>query len=357
MVAPSLLHSITAVGVMSGTSLDGLDVCLCNFGIQHSKWQYTILAAETFPYTVEMKEKLASAHRLDASSFIALHVEYGKYIGETVKQFIDRHGVIPMFIASHGHTIFHQPAQGVTFQTGSGASIAAETGVNTVCDFRTSDVAYGGQGAPLVPIGDRLLFPDYDYCLNVGGFANISYEQDGRRIAHDICPANYVLNYYTRTVGLDYDAEGVMAAGGSVHEDLLEALNGLDFYTQQGPKSIGREWVEREIFPAMERYSMPLADKLRTYCEHAAMQIGRTIDHGRVLVTGGGTFNKFLLDRIAAHTKGFLHVPETSLIHYKEALIFALLGTLYYTNQVNCLSSVTGAQADSLGGALYKVRS
>jgi anhydro-N-acetylmuramic acid kinase len=341
---------------MSGTSLDGLDVCLCNFGIQQASWQYTILAAETFSYTAGLKEKLSSAHRLDAMSFITFHVEYGKYIGKAVKQFIDRRGVIPVLIASHGHTIFHQPAQGVTFQAGSGAAIAAETGVNTVCDFRTADVARGGQGAPLVPIGDRLLFPEYDYCLNLGGFANISYEQEGRRMAYDICPANYVLNHYIRTAGLDYDAEGVVAAGGSVHEDLLEALNSLDFYTQQGPKSMGREWVEREIFPAVEQYSISLADKLRTYCEHAAMQIGRTIDHGHVLVTGGGAFNKFLLGRIAAHTKGFLHVPETSLIHYKEALIFGLLGTLYYTNQANCLASVTGAAADSIGGALYKVK-
>jgi anhydro-N-acetylmuramic acid kinase len=341
---------------MSGTSLDGLDVCLCNFGIKNSTWQYTMLAAETLPYTVEMKKKLTDAHQLDALPFIALHVEYGKYIGETVKQFINRHGVIPTLIASHGHTVFHQPAQGITFQIGSGAPVAAATGIHTVCDFRTIDVAQGGQGAPLVPIGDRLLFPDYDYCLNLGGFANISYEQEGRRIAYDICPANYVLNHYVRTVGLDYDAEGVIAAGGNVNEDLLGALNGLDFYTRQGPKSMGREWVEREIFPAMEHYSIPLADKLRTYCEHAAMQIGKTIAHGRVLVTGGGTFNKFLLDRIAAHARGFLHVPETSLIHYKEALIFALLGTLYFTNQVNCLSSVTGAAADSIGGALYKAQ-
>ena len=340
---------------MTGTSLDGLDVCLCNFGMKNATWQYVILAAETIPYAAEMKEKLLSAHRLDASQFVALHVEYGKYIGNVVKQFIDRRGVMPLLVASHGHTIFHQPAQGVTFQIGSGAEIAAETGINTICDFRTADVAQGGQGAPLVPIGDRLLFPDYDYCLNVGGFANVSYERDGQCIAHDICPVNYVLNHYTRTIGLDYDAEGIIAAGGNVNEDLLDALNTLAFYTQQGPKSMGREWVEREIFPVMERASMPLADKLRTYCEHAATQIGRTLEHGRVLVTGGGAFNKFLLGRIATHTKSFLHVPETQLIHYKEALIFALLGTLYFTNQVNCLSSVTGARANSIGGALYKI--
>jgi anhydro-N-acetylmuramic acid kinase len=354
MVAPSLFQSITAMGVMSGTSLDGLDVCLCNFGMKDSKWQYTLLAAETLPYTADMSAKLSSAHRLDTSSFITLHVEYGKYIGKTVKQFIDRHGVTPVLVASHGHTVFHRPAQGVTFQIGSGAAIAAATGINTVCDFRTADVAHGGQGAPLVPVGDRLLFPDYDYCLNLGGFANISYEQEGRRLAHDICPVNYVLNHYMRTVGLDYDAEGAVAAGGRVNEDLLDALNSLDFYTQQGPKSMGREWVEQVMFPLMAQYQLTLPDTLRTCCEHVAMQIGRTIDRGRVLVTGGGTFNKFLLDRIAAHTKGFLHLPETSLIHYKEALVFALLGTLYFTNQVNCLSSVTGARVNSIGGALYK---
>jgi anhydro-N-acetylmuramic acid kinase len=341
---------------MSGTSLDGLDVCLCSFGIKNSKWQYTLLAAETLPYPLEMKERLSCAHRLDALQFVALHVEYGKYIGETVKQFIDRRGVAPILIASHGHTIFHQPAQGITFQIGAGAAIAAATGVNTICDFRTTDVAQGGQGAPLVPIGDRLLFPEYDYCLNLGGFANISYEHEGRRIAYDICPVNYVLNYYMHTVGLDFDAEGAVAAGGSVHEDLLDALNGLTFYTQQGPKSLGREWVEREIFPVMEQYTLPLADKLRTYCEHAAMQTGKALERGRVLVTGGGAFNKFLFSRIAAHTKAALHLPETQLIHYKEALVFAFLGTLYFTNQVNCLSSVTGARVDNIGGALYKIK-
>jgi anhydro-N-acetylmuramic acid kinase len=356
MVTPSLFQSITAVGVMSGSSLDGLDVCLCNFGMKDSKWQYMLLAAETAPYAAEMREKLLSAHQLDALQFVAFNIAYGEYIGHIVKQFIDRHGVIPLLVASHGHTIFHQPAQGVTFQAGSGAAIAATAGVNTVCDFRTADVVQGGQGAPLVPIGDRLLFPEYDYCLNLGGFANISYEYEGRRLAYDICPVNYVLNHYARIVGLDYDADGLIAAGGNVDEDLLEALNGLDFYTQQGPKSMGREWVEREVFPAMEQHALPLADKLRTYCEHAAIQISKAATHGRVLVTGGGVFNKFLFERIAAHTEAFLHVPETPLIQYKEALIFALLGTLYFTNQVNCLSSVTGASRNSIGGALYKIQ-
>jgi anhydro-N-acetylmuramic acid kinase len=354
MVTSSLFHPVTAVGVMSGTSLDGLDVCLCNFGMKNSKWQYLILSSETYPYTPEMSEKLSTAHQLDVLQLLALHTEYGKYIGETVKQFVDERGIIPLLIASHGHTVFHQPARGVTFQIGSGAAIVAETGINTVCDFRTTDVAQGGQGAPLVPIGDHLLFSGYDYCLNLGGFANISQARDGRRIAYDICPVNYVLNHYARTVGLDYDAEGAMAAEGGLNEDLLETLNNLAFYVQQGPKSMGREWVEREIFPVMEQHPISLPDKLRTYCEHAAIQVGRTIDHGRALVTGGGALNKFLLHRITAHAKGFLHIPKTSLTHYKEALIFALLGTLYYTNQVNCLASATGARVDNIGGALYK---
>jgi anhydro-N-acetylmuramic acid kinase len=354
MVTPSLLHSITAVGVMSGTSLDGLDVCLCTLGMRQGAWQYAILAAETFPYTTEMRGKLASAHRLDAPAFVALHTEYGRYIGETVKRFIDRHGVTPLFIASHGHTVFHRPAQGVTFQIGAGAPLAAAAGVNTICDFRTADVARGGQGAPLVPIGDRLLFPEYDYCLNLGGFANVSYTHEGRRLAHDICPVNYVLNHFARTVGLDYDAGGATAAAGTLHAGLLAELNGLAFYARRGPKSLGREWVEREIFPLMARYTLSPAGALRTFCEHAAMQIGATLRGGRVLVTGGGALNKFLLERIAAHTGAFLHLPETSLIHYKEALLFAMLGALYLTNQVNSLSSVTGAAADSIGGALYK---
>jgi anhydro-N-acetylmuramic acid kinase len=355
MVSTQLQRGITAIGAMSGTSLDGLDVCLCSFWLKDDKWHYTIMSAETYTYPAEIKEKLVAAPHMDALQFVAFHAEYGKYTGETIQKFSLQYGVQPALIASHGHTIFHRPEQGFTFQIGSGAHIAAATGINTVCDFRTGDVAMGGQGAPLVPIGDRLLFPEYDYCLNLGGFANISYEENGARIAFDICPVNYVLNHYIRAESrFEYDENGHVAASGNVNPELLDALNALDFYTQTGPKSLGREWVEQFVFPIIEQYPVLLADKLRTYCEHVAIQIGRIANHGAVLVTGGGTHHEFLLNRIAEHTKSALQIPETRLINYKEALIFAFLGVLYLTNQCNCLSSVTGAKTDVIGGALYK---
>ncbi len=353
------LEKITAIGIMSGTSLDGLDLCCGRFLHADNRWNFHIEAADTVEYPAAMKEKLATAQHLDALSFALLHRDYGKYIGQITKQFMQQHRLSPDIIAAHGHTIFHQPEKGFTFQIGSGANIAAETGIPTVCDFRTADVALGGQGAPLVPIGDRHLFAGYDYCLNLGGFANISFEQNGHRIAYDICPVNYVLNHYTRSIGKEYDEDGRMAAAGTLSENLLEALNNLDFYAQQGPKSLGREWVETQVIPTIERYHISLNDKLHTFCEHVAQQIAKHIAPNeknkkhRLLTTGGGVYNLFLRERMAMHTDAEIVVPNAQIINFKEALIFAFLGTLYACNQANCLSSVTGAVRDHIGGAMY----
>jgi anhydro-N-acetylmuramic acid kinase len=346
--------NITAIGLMSGTSLDGLDICLCRFVRNNNKWDYDIIVAETYNYSSEIKEKLATAQHMTALQFVNFHSAYGKYIGKTVRQFIEKYKATPSIVASHGHTIFHQPASGFTFQIGCGADIAIQCGVDTICDFRTSDIAAGGQGAPLVPVGDRLLFSDFNYCLNLGGFANISYEKEGNRIAYDICPVNYVLNHYTRSIGKEYDEDGGLAAEGNINNELLESLNNLDFYAHQGPKSLSREWVEDAVIPLIESYDISLNDKLRTFCEHVAMQIGHAVGYGDIFVTGGGAFNLFLLERIASYIKGIIKKPDMQLINYKEALIFAFLGVLYLTNQKNCLSSVTGSRSDCIGGALYK---
>jgi anhydro-N-acetylmuramic acid kinase len=355
------LEEICAIGIMSGTSLDGLDLCFCRFRFADSRWHFSIEATDTADYPADVKEKLGTAQCMDALSFALFHKDYGKHIGETCRHFIRQNRLSPDIIAAHGHSIFHQPAKQFTFQIGCGANIAAETGIATICDFRTTDVALGGQGAPLVPIGDRHLFADYDYCLNIGGFANISYEQDDQRIAYDICPANYVLNHYSRSVGKEYDDGGQMAAMGTVSDELLRNLNELNFYHQQGPKSLGREWVEKEVIPTMEQYDISLNDKMRTFCEHVAQQIARHSlskagknETTRMLITGGGIHNTFLRERIAANTDVEIVVPATEIINYKEALIFAFLGVLYVYNQTNCLSSVTGAIRNSIGGAMYR---
>jgi len=344
------------LGVMSGSSLDGLDFCLCRFEQAEKVWRYSIIAADTAAYPENIKIQLATAQNKSALELVRFHSEYGRYIGQAAKAFIDKQSILPELIASHGHTIFHQPDEGFTFQIGSGAHIAMESGVSTVCDFRTNDVAAGGQGAPLVPIGDRHLFGQYDYCLNLGGFSNISFEAEGQRLAHDICPVNYVLNHYTRSIGLEYDNEGIMAAKGSLCPELLNALNRLDFYQRQGPKSLGREWVEQSIFPLIESYDLSIEDKLSTFCEHIAMQIGRRLKTGtKMLVTGGGAFNTFLISRIKAHSATAIQIPDKLTINFKEALIFAFLGCLYIDNKPNCLASVTGAREDVVGGAMYRI--
>ena len=347
----------SVIGLMSGTSLDGLDLCCVTFKYDDGKWEYQIVKAEDEPYPDDIKNKLANAQNMSAEEYALFHSDYGIYLGQRVKAFIDRNGLKPDLIASHGHTIFHQPGIRFTAQIGSGAGIAAETEVDCVCDFRTTDVALFGQGAPLVPIGDRTLFADYDYCLNMGGFSNISFNEGDVRSAYDISPVNYVMNHYTRTIGLDYDKDGEMARSGKVCEELLERLDNLEFYSMKGPKSLGREWVENEVIPLIDSYNLSIEDKLCTFCEHVAVQIGSHIKGGKVLLTGGGALNKYLVERMSARAPQCEYVvPDKLTINFKEALIFAFLGMLYICDMPNCLSSVTGAKFNCVGGALYKGR-
>ena len=236
MVTYDLEKGITALGLMSGTSLDGLDLCLATFTRQNGKWAYKILRADTVSYPEDLKKALGTIQTGTAAEYARLHSDYGLYLGQQVRRFVEKHGITPQLVASHGHSIFHRPAVRLTSQIGSGAGIAAEGGIPVVCDFRTTDVALHGQGAPLVPIGDRYLFSEYDYCLNLGGFSNISSEQpDGSRSAYDITAVNYVLNHFMRTIGRDYDKDGLLARSGKVHETTLYALNNLPFYKNRAP--------------------------------------------------------------------------------------------------------------------------
>lgn len=346
---------VRIIGLMSGTSLDGLDMCYTEFNLERGKWSYKILKADSEEYPLEIKTQLANAQNMTALEYALFNSDYGLYVGRRVKSFIDKYDLKPRYIASHGHTIFHQPSKRFTAQIGSGAGIAAESGVDTICDFRTTDVALWGQGAPLVPVGDRNLFAEFSYCLNMGGFSNISFDGGDRRIAYDICPVNYVLNHYTRGIGLEYDKDGEIARSGKIHEKLLDNLNNLDFYTKSGPKSLGREWVEEVVIPLIDSYELPIEDKLTTFCEHVAVQIGSHIKSGKVLLTGGGAFNKYLVERMAQRAPQCeYYVPDAMTVNFKEALIFAFLGALYAHDIPNCLSSVTGAKYDNIGGALYK---
>ncbi|MCW3070897.1 MAG: anhydro-N-acetylmuramic acid kinase [Bacteroidetes bacterium] len=346
------------IGLMSGTSLDGLDIAFCRFTADNNGWDFGIVHAETKAYPEEWKQRLLSLETADALAFQQAHYDYGYYLGRLVSDFIVTNGINADFVSSHGHTIFHQPENRFTVQVGAGSAIAAGCKMPVICDFRSLDVALGGQGAPLVPIGDKLLFHEYEYCLNLGGFANISYEHKGKRIAYDICPVNIVMNAVAEQLGKPYDDRGEMARTGMVSNYLLNELNGLPYFRQapDSPKSLGKEWVIKNIDPLLEQYEVDTNDLLCTLCEHVAEQVARTLESksgGRLLITGGGAYNDFLVERIRALVPLEIVIPEKKVIEFKEALIFAFLGVLRMRNEVNCLKSVTGAREDSCGGAIY----
>jgi anhydro-N-acetylmuramic acid kinase len=344
------------IGVMSGTSLDGLDLVYVKINATEN-YRFEILMSETISYSNEWKSTLKEGFHLSGEKLVKLDADYGIYLGKTLLNFINKNRIQKLdFIASHGHTIFHNPEKNYTLQIGNGPQITAITGIKTICDFRVQDVALGGQGAPLVPIGDELLFSDYDYCLNLGGFSNISFRKNQQRIAFDICPVNIVLNHYVATLNLEYDDKGTIASAGNIENDLLSALNSLAFYNDAKPKSLGYEFVVETIFPMIDKRSLCIKDILRTFVEHIAIQISKKIDSNSektMLVSGGGAFNTFLIERLQSYTKTQLIIPEETIINYKEALVFALLGFLKDEGKNNCLKSVTDASKDHSSGVIY----
>lgn len=344
------------IGLMSGTSLDGVDIIYCIFKSINNKWLFEIKEATTYEYSDEWRQRLKTLDKKDAITFIKTHIDYGHFLGNLVQNFIKKNNLTPDLISSHGHTIFHQPEKRITTQIGDGSAIAAITGLTVICDFRSMDVALGGQGAPLVAIGDKHLFPDFHYCLNLGGFANISYEENCKTIAFDICPVNIILNLLAGKLGLKFDNNGKIARTGKINKKLSDDLNNIDFYKNKSPKSLSKEWVINNILPIINNYNIPVKDKLRTFCEHIAIQISNAAtctSHRKILVTGGGANNSFLIERLKANTNHKIIIPDTKIINFKEALVFAFLGILRITKKINCLRTVTGAIRDNIGGAVY----
>ncbi len=343
------------IGLMSGTSLDGLDISYIKFHKKNINF-FEIIQAETIEYDSDLVDKLRNSYNYSAMELMKLDADFGKYLGNQVQNFIKKHKIKKVdLIASHGQTVFHRPDLGYTTQIGSGAWINSITKIKTICDFRTQDVALGGQGAPLVPIGDKLLFPEYKYCLNIGGFANISIKDDNNITAFDICPANIVLNHYINKMGLAYDKGGKIASKGEIHSKLLYELNNLSIYKSTSPKSFGWEFVEAEILPIIDNYSLKIPDILRTYVEHTAMQIANKTTDDKMLITGGGAYHNLLIERIDKHTSTQVVIPTKQIIDFKEALIFALLGHLKDERKINILSQVTGAEYDHSSGVIFDV--
>jgi anhydro-N-acetylmuramic acid kinase len=346
----------TLMGLMSGTSLDGLDVAICSFKEKKDIWSYKILFAKTIPYDKIWKERLAKAHKLSSNELINLDRQYGNFLARVINEILDETGLKPQIVASHGHTVFHVPSQGYTFQVGYGANISAGTGLPVVCDFRSTDIALGGQGAPLVPAGDKLLFTEYDSCLNLGGFANISFDIDGQRNAMDICPVNIILNRFANSYGCEFDKNGNIGRKGKTNSALLSNLDDIDFYKSEMPKSLSREWLEGVFIPLTDSAGCSEQDKFHTVYQHIAKQIGKIIEDfniEKVLVTGGGTYNGFLMELIGKLTNARIIIPDKNTIEFKEALVFAFLGLLKSLNRINCYASVTGARSDSCCGVMY----
>jgi anhydro-N-acetylmuramic acid kinase len=351
------------IGVMSGTSLDGVDLAYINFNLNDSKWNFEIIECATVAYSKLWVNQLKSAFQQSEIEIEKLNQNYTKLLATTINDFIKKHNIKNLdAICSHGHTILHQPEKGLTLQIGNLPTISKLTSQTVVCDFRVQDVKLGGQGAPLVPIGDEILFSEYDFCLNLGGFSNISFNENYKRIAFDISPVNTVLNFYANQLGLDYDNKGKISRNGQININLLRELNALDFYQQPFPKSLGFEFVQDFVLPIIEKYEITIENKLRTFTEHIAVQIALALEsfldistrNKKLLISGGGAYNDFLVECIQSKLPNLeIIIPSAKILEFKEALIFALLGILKLRNEINVLSSVTGAEKDHSSGKIY----
>lgn len=344
------------IGLMSGTSLDGLDIAYCKFEKQDC-WTYEIIHFNTVNYDSLFRERLRSSTSLPPDLLDELSLDFGEFMAREVFQFLQEKEIHKLdLIASHGHTVFHEPEKGITLQIGSPKSLFGLTKTPVVYDFRSQDIAMGGQGAPLVPLVDKILFSNYDACLNLGGFSNISFDVDSCRIAFDISPLNIVLNHLSRAFGLDYDDKGGLASRGEVNQVLLEQLNALDYYKKAFPKSLAWEWVERNVFPLLNESGLSVEIQMRTFVEHAVIQICSIVEsyHLRsVLLSGGGVYNDFLVARLNDFTPHIWVKADATITQAKEAMAFAFLGLLRYQGQVNVLSSVTGCSENHSSGKIY----
>ena len=350
-------QNYNVIGVMSGTSLDGIDLAHIQFQIEDGTWSFTLLECSTVAYSEAWLNVLKNAVVFSKTELQQLNIEYTHLLGKVIADFIEGNNIQNLdAVCSHGHTILHQPQNGFTLQIGNLPEIAIYTNQKVVCDFRVRDVQMGGQGAPLVPIGDRILFSKYDYCLNLGGFSNISFEADAKRVAYDISPVNTVLNFYANQLGSDYDDQGKIARTGKVNRELSSKLNALEFYQISYPKSLGFEFVKETVLPIIDGFPISIEDKMHTFITHIAFQTAKALPakKGKMLITGGGAYNTFLMGKIQEILPEMtIIIPDQKILEFKEALIFGLLGVLRLRDETNVLSSVTGAKMDHSSGNIF----
>lgn len=352
-----MAKDFNVIGVMSGSSLDGIDVAYCRFFENNNLWGYSVEFADTITYSDEWKTFLIDTSNVSTEEFLSRNVKYGKFLGEIINGFLEKYTLKADLIGLHGHTVFHKPRNGFSVQLGSGQAVAVATGITTVSDFRTKDILLGGQGAPLVPIGDALLFSEYDYCVNIGGIANVSFEEDNCRKAFDICPANQLLNYLSLKKNFPYDKGGNLSRKGKFNKTLFNILNDEEYYKLPIPKSLSNEYVKETFIPLLDKFDAPVEDKLNTVVKHIAYQIGNSIpsksNDKNILITGGGAHNSYLIESVREMTKLEVIIPDKQIADFKEALIFAFMGLLRKLDKNNCMASATGAIKDSSTGNIF----
>ncbi len=352
------------IGLMSGSSRDGLDIVFALIEEQRGKWSYTLEEAVCEPYPEFWQKALDMDLAMPFPAFLELHSAYGRYLGERVMAFIQERNLKHRvhFIASHGHTAYHNPGARTGFALGDGAQLAAITGLPVITDLRSMDLALGGQGAPIVPIGDRLLFSDYPFLLNIGGIANLTMRTDSGYLAGDIGPANQVFNRLAGRKGMDMDRGGELAAKGKLSPEILQRLADQEYYRLPMPKSLSNEKALALMDPLWES-GLEVEDALATAQAHLVAQIVRSLESvhgrekgGRMLVTGGGAFNHQLMAQLSGALAPLSIepvVPEKELVEFKEALVMALMGVLRWREETNIYGETTGASRDHVGGALW----
>ncbi len=347
---------LNIIGVMSGTSLDGLDLAYVSFRFE-GQWKYELHCTETIAYSEEWVNELRSLVEQDVATLKSIDEEYTRLLGQCIQQFIATHNVSQVdAVSSHGHTAKHQPEKGITYQIGNRKELATILGIPVVCDFRKQDVALGGQGAPLVPVGDWELFSDFDACVNFGGFANVTFTHLDSPLAYDVGGFNLVFNRISRRLGKAYDKDGEIAHSGTLIPELYSSLEALEYYQLKPPKSLGVEWLEAQVYPLLDTWleTHSEAAVMHTYAKHISNQLARVLsDNNRILCTGGGAYHRVLLDFLKKQLKGNLHLPSVGIIEFKEAIIFGFLGVLRLLGHPNCFASVTGVSTDHCSGEVY----
>jgi anhydro-N-acetylmuramic acid kinase len=346
------------LGAMSGSSLDGLDLAICSFTDQSI---FTIHNSTTIELPLDLRTKLKNFSTLNAFQIADLDAYFALFSAHSIRDFTNNWIGGISLVVSHGHTLYHNPANAVSWQIGNGGIIAAVTGIDTLCDLRVQDVALGGQGAPLAALVDLNLFKDYTGLLNLGGIANITINQSNTVYSWDISPCNQVFNHLAQKEGKEFDKGGSIARSGKILMELIHKWQENTYFSQMPPKSMDNTWVKENYIKEIDKIDQPVKILMASFAEFVAIQLSKDLksldlNPGKILVTGGGAFNAHFISRLKVHLSPLnwvVEVAEESLINYKEAMLMAYMGHRYINKKTNTISTATGAEKDLISGALY----